>query len=266
MADDVCDVVAARALTELAMTVHLEPLEMRETTWRQAQRVPAEEAITTTIEASAGGTLYLVMDPALASVLVERLLGAEPDPALPPRPLTAIDRSLLRRVNELIVGSWDQLWSDATAPRCVPPTPGRTACWPWRTTPVRRRSSSPSRSASAARTPSCTSCCPRPRCSPWRRSSLDRPRAAHRTTPPRDRPCKAGSARPALPCTSASGRCGSPPTRSAGCTPATACRSASRRRPGHARRRRHPVQYGHVGRSGGRRAVQIGAAAMRGVA
>lgn len=120
MADEVCDVIAARALTDLAMTVHVEPLEMRETSWREAQRVPAEEAITTTIEASGGGVLYLVMDPALASVLVERLLGAEPDPALPPRPLTAIDRSLLRRVNELVVASWDQLWVDATTTTLTP--------------------------------------------------------------------------------------------------------------------------------------------------
>lgn len=115
MADEVCDVIAARALKDLSMTVHLEPLEMRETTWRDAQRVPAEESITTTINASGGGSLYLVMDPALASVLVERLLGADPDPSLPPRPLTAIDRSLLRRFNGIVVESWDQLWADATA-------------------------------------------------------------------------------------------------------------------------------------------------------
>jgi flagellar motor switch protein FliM len=120
MADEVCDVITARALTDLSMTVHVEPLEMRETTWREAQRVPAEEAITTTIEASGGGVLHLVMDPALASTLVERLLGAEPDPSLPPRPLTAIDRSLLRRVNELIVRSWDQLWADATGTHLYP--------------------------------------------------------------------------------------------------------------------------------------------------
>lgn len=122
MADEVCDVIAARALTDLSMTLHVEPLEMRETTWRDAQRVPAEEAITTTIEASGGGVLHLVMDPALASTLVERLLGAEPDPSLPPRPLTAIDRSLLRRVNELIVHSWDQLWADATGTHLYPGT------------------------------------------------------------------------------------------------------------------------------------------------
>ncbi len=120
LAEDVCDVIAARALKDLAMTIHFEPLEMRETTWREAQRVPAEEAITTTIEASGGGHLYQVMDPALASVLVERLLGADPDPSLPPRPLTAIDRSLLRRVNELIVASWDQLWSDLTDTTLAP--------------------------------------------------------------------------------------------------------------------------------------------------
>lgn len=120
MADEVCDVIAARALTDLSMTLHVEPLEMRETTWRDAQRVPAEEAISTTIEASGGGVLHLVMDPALASTLVERLLGAEPDPALPPRPLTAIDRSLLRRVNELVVHSWDQLWADATGTHLYP--------------------------------------------------------------------------------------------------------------------------------------------------
>ncbi|MEH3055287.1 MAG: FliM/FliN family flagellar motor switch protein [Patulibacter minatonensis] len=120
MADEVCDVVAVRALTDLSMTMHLEPLEMRESTWRDAQRVPAEEAITTVVHASGGGGMYLVMDPALASVLVERLLGAEPDPSLPPRPLTAIDRSLLRRVNELFVASWDQLWSDATATTLMP--------------------------------------------------------------------------------------------------------------------------------------------------
>lgn len=120
MADEVCDVIAARALTEFSMTVHFEPLEMRETTWREAQRVPAEEAITTTIEATGGGALYLVMDPALASVLVERLLGAEPDPSLPPRPLTAIDRALLRRFNELVVASWNQLWVDATATELSP--------------------------------------------------------------------------------------------------------------------------------------------------
>ncbi|MBO9533310.1 MAG: FliM/FliN family flagellar motor switch protein [Solirubrobacteraceae bacterium] len=120
LADDVCDVIASRALKDLAMTIHFEPLEMRETTWREAQRVPAEEAITTTIEASGGGQLYQVMDPALASVLVERLLGADPDPSLPPRPLTAIDRSLLRRVNELVVASWDQLWSDLTDTTLTP--------------------------------------------------------------------------------------------------------------------------------------------------
>ncbi|MFT4034781.1 MAG: FliM/FliN family flagellar motor switch protein [Patulibacter sp.] len=120
MADEVCEVIAARALTELAITLHAEPLEMRETTWRDAQRVPVEDAITTTAESSAGGQLYLVVDPALANIVVERLLGAEPNPALPPRPLTAIDRSLLRRVNELILASWEQLWSDVTAATITP--------------------------------------------------------------------------------------------------------------------------------------------------
>lgn len=114
MVDEFCVVLVARALTDLGLPVHVEALEIRESTWREAHGAAADEAITTSAEASAGGVLHFAVDPALALAIVERLLGGESDPSRPPRSMTQIDRALLSRFSGVVVDSFERVWADAT--------------------------------------------------------------------------------------------------------------------------------------------------------
>lgn len=114
MVDEFCLVLTARALTDLGLQLHVEALEIRESTWREAHGSAADEAITTSAEASAGGVLHFAVDPALALAIIERLLGGESDPSRPPRPMTEIDRALLSRFAAVVVQSFDRVWADAT--------------------------------------------------------------------------------------------------------------------------------------------------------
>lgn len=114
MADELGPIVTPTATAELGLPLELSSLWLRELQWREAQPIPADDAVATVIEASAGGALYLVLDPTLATLIVERLLGTEPDPARPLRPVTTIDRALLSRVNDLLIAKLGRLWEEAT--------------------------------------------------------------------------------------------------------------------------------------------------------
>jgi flagellar motor switch protein FliM len=112
--DEFGPIVTPRATAELGLPLQLQPLWLRELPWRESQPVPADDAVTTVIGASGGGQLYLILDPTLATLIVERLLGTEPDPARPLRPVTTIDRALLSRVHELLIHALNRLWEEAT--------------------------------------------------------------------------------------------------------------------------------------------------------
>ena len=114
LVDDLAPIVGPKATAELGLSLSLKPLWVRELSWRDGHPIPADDAVTTVIESSSGGRLYLILDPTLASLVVERLLGTEPDPARPLRPVTTIDRALLSRMNDLLVSSLDRLWTEAT--------------------------------------------------------------------------------------------------------------------------------------------------------
>ncbi|MBJ7470328.1 MAG: FliM/FliN family flagellar motor switch protein [Solirubrobacteraceae bacterium] len=114
LVDDLEPIVRPRATADLGISLSFKSLWVRELTWREGHPIPADDAVTTTIESSAGGRAYLILDPTLASLVVERLLGTEPDPARPLRSVTAIDRALLSRMNDLLVSSLDRLWGEAT--------------------------------------------------------------------------------------------------------------------------------------------------------
>ncbi len=114
LVDDLGPIVGPRATAELGLSLDLKPLWVRELAWRDGHPIPAEDAVTTIIETSSGGQFYLVLDPTLASLVVERLLGTEPDPARPLRTVTTIDRALLSRMNDLLVSALGRLWTEAT--------------------------------------------------------------------------------------------------------------------------------------------------------
>lgn len=114
LVDDVGPIVGPRATADLGLSLDLKPLWVRELTWRDAHPIPAEDGVTTVIESSSGGELYLILDPTLASLVVERLLGTEPDPARPLRTVTTIDRALLSRMNDMLVMALGRLWTEAT--------------------------------------------------------------------------------------------------------------------------------------------------------
>ena len=120
LVDDLGPIVAPRATAELGLSLDFKPLWVRELTWRDGHPIPCDDAVTTTIESSSGGHFYLVLDPTLASLIVERLLGTEPDPARPLRTVTTIDRALLSRVNDLLVTALDRLWGEAVGARLTP--------------------------------------------------------------------------------------------------------------------------------------------------
>lgn len=114
MADELGPLVSPKAMNDLGIVMKLEPLWLEEMLWRDAHPMPADEAVTVSIGSSAGGSLYLAIDPTMASLIVERLLGTEPDPARPLRAVTTIDRSLLSRLHDMIVQSLSRLWEEAT--------------------------------------------------------------------------------------------------------------------------------------------------------
>jgi len=114
MAEELGHAVTPRATNDLGLRMQLTPLYLEERSWREAHPVPASDAVTTTVNSSAGGFMQMVLDPTLASLVVERLLGTEPDPARPLRPLTTTDRALLSPLVELLVSCLGRLWSDAT--------------------------------------------------------------------------------------------------------------------------------------------------------
>ncbi len=114
LVDDLGPIVAPRATADLGLSLELTPLWVKELTWRDGHPIPAEDAVTTVVESSAGGQFYIILDPTLASLVVERLLGTEPDPARPLRTVTTIDRALLSRMNDLLVTSLGRLWNEAT--------------------------------------------------------------------------------------------------------------------------------------------------------
>lgn len=114
LVDELAPIVGPRATAELGLSLDLKPLWVRELSWRDGHPIPADDAVTTIIESSSGGQFYLVLDPTLASLVVERLLGTEPDPARPLRTVTTIDRALLSRMNDLLVSALDRLWGEAT--------------------------------------------------------------------------------------------------------------------------------------------------------
>ncbi|MDO9352786.1 MAG: FliM/FliN family flagellar motor switch protein [Solirubrobacteraceae bacterium] len=114
MAEELGPLVSPKAMNDLGIVMKLEPLWLEEMLWRDAHPMPADEAVTVKISSSAGGSLFLAIDPTMATLIVERLLGTEPDPARPLRAVTTIDRSLLGRVNEMLVAGLGRLWEEAT--------------------------------------------------------------------------------------------------------------------------------------------------------
>ncbi|MDQ8044560.1 MAG: FliM/FliN family flagellar motor switch protein [Solirubrobacteraceae bacterium] len=114
MAEELGHAVTPRATNDLGLRLELTPLYLEERAWREAHPVPASDAVTATITSSAGGFMQMVLDPTLASLVVERLLGTEPDPARPLRPITTTDRALLSPLIDLLSTCLGRLWSDAT--------------------------------------------------------------------------------------------------------------------------------------------------------
>lgn len=114
LVDDIAPIVGPRATADLGLSLDLKPLWVRELTWRDAHPLPAEDGVTTVMASSTGGEVHLILDPTLASLVVERLLGTEPDPARPLRTVTTIDRALLSRMNDLLVATINRLWNEAT--------------------------------------------------------------------------------------------------------------------------------------------------------
>jgi flagellar motor switch protein FliM len=114
LADELGPLVAPRAINDLGLSMEMSALFLAEKPWREAHPVPSDDAVTIALESSAGGNLFVAVDPTFASLVVERLLGSEPDPARPLRPVTTIDRALLSRLNDLIVLCLGRLWNEAT--------------------------------------------------------------------------------------------------------------------------------------------------------
>lgn len=114
MVDEFCLVLMARTLTDLGLPMQVEALEIRESTWREAHAAAADEAITSSAEASAGGLMHVAIDPSLAMSIVERLLGSAADASSAPRPMTEVDRALLSRFSAVVVDSFGRVWEDAT--------------------------------------------------------------------------------------------------------------------------------------------------------
>lgn len=114
MADELGALVSPKAMNDLGIIMKLEPLWLEEMLWRDAHPMPADEAVTVAIDSSAGGTFFMAIDPTMATLIVERLLGTEPDPARPLRAVTTIDRALLSRVHDMLVAGFGRLWEEAT--------------------------------------------------------------------------------------------------------------------------------------------------------
>lgn len=113
LADEFCATVSARATVELALPLELRPLWLYEGAWRDLCGVPSGTSVAMAMSASTGGYQFVVLDPALAGELVERILGASPDPARPLRSVTTTDRALLRRFTAVVAQCVTRLWQDA---------------------------------------------------------------------------------------------------------------------------------------------------------
>jgi len=111
---DFCDILGSRATSELTIAMQLRPLWSRTESWRTVQQVPAEDSVALTLPSSAGGAMFLFLDPTLVALLVERTLGGELDPSQPPRSTTPVDRSLIGGFIDLVVRTHSELWEEAT--------------------------------------------------------------------------------------------------------------------------------------------------------
>ena len=114
LADELGPIVATRAMNELGLSMDLSPLWMTEPLWREAHPIPADDSVMIVMSASSGGQFYMSLDPTFASLVVERLLDAEPDPSRPLRAITTIDRALLSRLTDLLVDCLNLEWEAAT--------------------------------------------------------------------------------------------------------------------------------------------------------
>jgi flagellar motor switch protein FliM len=114
MADDFGPVVTGPAMNKLGLSLEFTPLWMEEIDWREAFPMPADDSVTLELSSSAGGSMFIAIDPTLASLVVERMLGVEPDPARPLRTVTGTDRAMLSRLSEIFVAAMDRLWFEAT--------------------------------------------------------------------------------------------------------------------------------------------------------
>ncbi len=214
---DFCALLGARATRELTTSMEVVPLWSRAEPWKVAHHLPAEEAVALTLASEDGGSIFLSLDPTLVALLVERTLGGELDPAVPPRTITSVDRALVTGFVELVAASYGELWHDATgatAPllEVAAQRDLALACDPAaRTTVVafEVRIGAPTRCS--------TSCCPMPRCARSQRGSPNPPRVGRATTPRSRRSCATRWCRPTLSSTCTLGRRASQPTRSPPC-------------------------------------------------
>lgn len=112
--NDFCALLGARATRELTTSLEIVPLWSRAEPWKVAHHLPAEEAVALTLASEDGGSIFLSLDPTLVALLVERTLGGELDPAVPPRTITSVDRALVTGFVELVAAAYGELWHDAT--------------------------------------------------------------------------------------------------------------------------------------------------------
>jgi flagellar motor switch protein FliM len=114
IASDFCDVLGSQATSEHTVPMQFEPLWSRTDPWRTVQPVPAEDSVALTLASSAGGSIFIFLDPTLVAVLVELTLGGELDPSRPPRSTTAVDRSLIAGFIDMVATVYGDLWEEAT--------------------------------------------------------------------------------------------------------------------------------------------------------
>lgn len=113
LAEDFCSSASARAKAEFALPVEITPMWLHEGSWREIHALPGEGAVSLVLETGQGGLQFIALDPAFAALIVERMLGSDPDPAQPMRAITTTDRALLRRVTELLGDVTNDLWTEA---------------------------------------------------------------------------------------------------------------------------------------------------------
>lgn len=115
LADDLSSALAARMNTDFALPAEIRPLWLHEGPWRELHAVPPDGTVGLVFESDRGGHELFSIDPTLASMLVERILGGDLDPARPLRALTTTDRALLRRFTEPVAEEVGQLWRAAAS-------------------------------------------------------------------------------------------------------------------------------------------------------